>query len=394
MVSLDHPHADVINKELGDNKESNMRLRDEVRNRATGAFQCGDMQSAEHLYTKAIEIHPDATMYSNRSMVRLKMGRNELAAKDAEEAMKLDPSFIKAYYRKAVALKRLGEFDQALETCKKDVVKSVPEMTALITEIEQERKKADVEKAALKAEAEDLTVKRPIPEPTRIPVPAPKRTTPKDDEKSDKDKPVKKDLMRGYKTTEDGKVTSYFHTEISEEAKQLIGDRRPQKIDPPVVAADTNGDEGTKLKSAWNENTFEARGFNKWVEKKVGEVFPLKHSLHNGEFECVCSYTSFEGDLEIVTMRGKPRVINNVSYTFNLKLYNKDEEQIAEGTLKYHNDGNGEYDSEYTNTTVKPEAQQLISTYIRKEGSVIQNAVLKKIEGMMADFRATEAKGL
>ena len=43
--------------------------------------------------------------------------------------------------------------------------------------------------------------------------------------------------MRGYKKTSDGKTTSYFHTEISEEAKRLIeqqGFGKPQKLEAPV----------------------------------------------------------------------------------------------------------------------------------------------------------------
>lgn len=394
MVSLDHPHADVLNHAIVNEKEKDMRLRDEVRSRATGAFQCGDMGSAELLFSKAIEIHPEAVLYSNRSMVRLKMGRNELALKDAEKALELDSTFVKAYYRKALALKRLSKFDQAIDTCKKEIVKDVPEIVALIPEIEQDKKKAELEKAAFKAEAEDLTIKRAVPEPTRVPITPPKRTASKEKEEVDDDddkKPVKQSNMRGYKVTEDGKKTSYFHTDISDEAKKLIGDRRPQKIEPVETKADSDS---PRVKSAWNESTFEAKGYNKWVEKKVVEVFPLKHSLHNGEFECVCSYSSFEGDLEIITMRGKPRVVNNVSYTFNWKLYNKDEDQIADGTLIYHNDGNAEYDTECKSGSIKPEARDLVNTYIRKEGSVVQNALMKKVESIMVDFRATEARGV
>ena len=47
--------------------------------------------------------------------------------------------------------------------------------------------------------------------------------------------------MRGYKKTADGKTTSYFHTEISEEAKKLIeaqGFGKPQKLEAPTEESD------------------------------------------------------------------------------------------------------------------------------------------------------------
>lgn len=36
---------------------------------------------------------------------------------------------------------------------------------------------------------------------------------------------------RGYKTTGDGKLTTYFHRELSEEDKKVIGDNSPRKIE-------------------------------------------------------------------------------------------------------------------------------------------------------------------
>jgi len=218
-------------------------------------------------------------------------------------------------------------------------------------------------------------------------------------ESSENVQPVQQSSMRGYKLTEDGKKTSYFHMDISEEAKRLIGDCRPQKIEPVSESAPSTS--APSLKSAWNESTWEAKGYNKWVEKKVHEVFPLTQALGTPpaeEFECVCSYDSFDGDLEIVTMRGGPRIINNVSYTFAWKLYKKsargaaaaqdEKKEIADGKLIYHNDGNAEYDTEFTHGVIKSEASTAVNTYIKKEGSVLQAALMAKIEGMMADFRA------
>ena len=55
--------------------------------------------------------------------------------------------------------------------------------------------------------------------------------------KASKAQSLESSEMRGYKKTSDSKTTSYFHTEISEEAKRLIeqqGFGKPQKLEAPV----------------------------------------------------------------------------------------------------------------------------------------------------------------
>jgi serine/threonine-protein phosphatase 5 len=50
-------------------------------------------------YTEAIELHPTAVFYSNRSLAMIKMESYGSAILDSNEALALDPSYIKAYYR-------------------------------------------------------------------------------------------------------------------------------------------------------------------------------------------------------------------------------------------------------------------------------------------------------
>jgi hypothetical protein len=47
--------------------------------------------------------------------------------------------------------------------------------------------------------------------------------------------------LRGYKITADGRKTTYFNHELSEEAKALIGDIAPKKI-TPTTSTTSNGD--------------------------------------------------------------------------------------------------------------------------------------------------------
>ena len=74
-----------------------------------------DYVNAMKWYSQAIASAPkDATLYSNRSFafLRLKLGPRALA--DAEEAIKLKPTWAKGYFRRAEALSLAGLHDDAL----------------------------------------------------------------------------------------------------------------------------------------------------------------------------------------------------------------------------------------------------------------------------------------
>ena len=67
-------HQDVLGQKPND-PESKASLVAEIKDRARKAFARKDMPVCEALYTKAIETLPDAPLYSNRSAVRLTLGR-------------------------------------------------------------------------------------------------------------------------------------------------------------------------------------------------------------------------------------------------------------------------------------------------------------------------------
>ena len=79
---------------------------------------------AAEKYTEALEISPtSAIIYSNRAMVYIKMESYGLAIADAEEAIAIDPAYIKAYYRRGSANYALGKYKIAQrdfrEVCKR-----------------------------------------------------------------------------------------------------------------------------------------------------------------------------------------------------------------------------------------------------------------------------------
>lgn len=81
-------------------------------------------QAAEE-YTKAIDLHPTAIFYANRAQAMIKTESYGLAIADCTEALKLDPTYIKAYYRRGNANYALNKLKLALKDFK-TVVKMYP----------------------------------------------------------------------------------------------------------------------------------------------------------------------------------------------------------------------------------------------------------------------------
>ena len=64
-----------------------------------------DFEFAVTCYTKSIEINPmEAASYSNRAMAFLKMKKYGSCIDDAEKALQIDPTYLKAYHRRGKAL--------------------------------------------------------------------------------------------------------------------------------------------------------------------------------------------------------------------------------------------------------------------------------------------------
>ncbi|ORC93162.1 putative TPR-repeat-containing chaperone protein DNAJ [Trypanosoma theileri] len=97
------------------NEESESTLQgSELREEGNKAFKNGDFDAAIDLYTKAIEVNPqEVALFSNRSAAYIKKRSFSEAARDAEAAIAIDPTFAKAYFRLHNALCNLGRFDEA-----------------------------------------------------------------------------------------------------------------------------------------------------------------------------------------------------------------------------------------------------------------------------------------
>lgn len=72
------------------------------------------------VYTEAIKINfNDAVLFSNRSVCYDKLKFFEEAILDAQEAIRIDPTYIKAYNRLANSYKAVGQIKKAVQAYRK-----------------------------------------------------------------------------------------------------------------------------------------------------------------------------------------------------------------------------------------------------------------------------------
>lgn len=95
-------HNDVLNAVPVDD-ESALKLIEEIKNRAKGCISSHNYPGAISLYTKAIEICPNASLgakailYSNRSLCHYSMSNSDPAIDDAGESINADPTYMKVF---------------------------------------------------------------------------------------------------------------------------------------------------------------------------------------------------------------------------------------------------------------------------------------------------------
>ncbi|KAK9829461.1 hypothetical protein WJX72_006003 [[Myrmecia] bisecta] len=94
---------------------ANLDPFDAHRSSGKARFQAGDWASAAGWYTQAIEAGDcSATAFANRSAALAALCSWQESLVDAERAVQLQPSYVKAYYRMGTALLQLGRPSEAL----------------------------------------------------------------------------------------------------------------------------------------------------------------------------------------------------------------------------------------------------------------------------------------
>lgn len=91
-------------------EEKHVEKAEELKKEGNLRYSEGKLEEAIELYTEGISNNPqNHVLYANRSIANFKMEYYKLALDDANKAIELNRTYLKAYYRKASAHMALGQ---------------------------------------------------------------------------------------------------------------------------------------------------------------------------------------------------------------------------------------------------------------------------------------------
>ncbi|CAM9463777.1 unnamed protein product [Pylaiella littoralis] len=401
-------HGDVMGASPSD-EAGKTTLLEEIKSRARAEFARKNLPQAEMLYSKATEIRPeDATLHSNLSAVRLGLNKPAPALENAMEALRLDPAFAKGHYRKGQALMALARPAEAADAFRAggSLEPESKLWAPLVTKAEKAAKEALATVPATNGVSSKSgggsgetavgvgSSSSTVSKSSACSTPAPAATT-TSTAASLGGNNSSESGMKGYKKTADGRTTTYFHNDLTEEAKALIGDIAPKKLEPAAVAGDGGagavGGGGNDV-SAWNKaGTWESRDMTSWAKLRLREL------LREVEFDAsestvkVVEISKLEGDAEISFSRGKKRYL--FDFRFDLKWEAPDLDcGLAKGVLVYPDVGQdcgGDYDVEcQVDSSTPTAAKAFVDRHVRPEGSGLRNAVLDCLATFITELHA------
>ena len=105
--------GDTLQMEITEETQQQAEL---LKAEANECFKQEKFQQAVDLYSKALELNPNKSVYyANRSIANLKLENFGYALTDASKAIECDKNYLKAYYRRAAAHMALGKYKVALK---------------------------------------------------------------------------------------------------------------------------------------------------------------------------------------------------------------------------------------------------------------------------------------
>ena len=377
------PHSDVLSVSINETSTAEQRetLYAELQRRSKAAVQAKQWYDAVTLYTKAIEccggtssdkndatsaasryLHTlpltKATLYANISLCLGKMNRWTEAVTNAQQSVDSDATYMKGWYRLGQAQAMEKAFSHAIAAYEKAMALD-PSNTVLQKELEKCKVALEAkEKEDAENETKDETTTTTASTKTTTKVSTKVVTADDDitmkvmDRTTDNDiimddsinnEFTKSDYVRGYKIV-NGKKTSYFHNELSEDAKQLIGDIAPKKIDPTdasMAVSSTTTTAAEEGKSVWNKaGTWEEKDCTHWATdtitdmlQKVSYTLPSSSPAPNAVISISKIVVQPNSHASFATVRTKKRYIYELDLIVHWNFVHQ--EMSASGTIRF-----------------------------------------------------------
>jgi hypothetical protein len=204
-----------------------------------------------------------------------------------------------------------------------------------------------------------------------------------DDEEEETGPPI-----RGYKTTEDGRKTTFFNHDLSAEAKALIGDIAPKKLEMASVQQPSPLMSGTG--SAWNTaGTFESVNMTAWCTQRLTELIQGVSVVTPGGGSVKVDSVTLVGEGEIVSNRGKVKRI--CDFTLSVKWVFSADNKTLKGTMEVP-DISADEDFEVSDVKIDgtsvPELQPLFVEHVKKSSGAFQKAVVGGIHQFCQEFKS------
>mmetsp|Transcript_45455 Transcript_45455/g.51312 ORF Transcript_45455/g.51312 Transcript_45455/m.51312 type:complete len:437 (-) Transcript_45455:27-1337(-) len=361
-MAMMSPHRNVLEADP-DNEESKQKLVDELRSRGRAAVKAKNWMDAKLLYEKVLTISTvdnknKAIFHSNLSLVENKMGQMEKARIAAEAATQKDENYVKGWWRLGQALTALHRLQDALEAYSKAKVLDSTNKT-LIKEHQKVQKLVDEEESLMTDDVDttnNSTSTTPLTTKTTQVVCKEKSSKSPgegriNNNNSNKEKDVendsklftKSDPIRGYKVV-NGKKTSYFHNELDEKSKALIGDIAPKKIENTTAhsgdAGGNNNNSNILGTSVWNgAGTWEEKNVTNWAKDTLTKsILQTKYTLPSSSpapsaLVTVEKVTKLDGHASVVVVRGKMRFIYEFCCKLEWQLKKDDDDLNCRGSL-------------------------------------------------------------
>ncbi len=423
-------HQDVMDAQPGD-KAGKLALCEEIKNRAKGSLASKNYREAGLLYSKAIEVMAGqgedaylSILHANRSMCELGMGKGFEAEADAALSLRLDPTYVKAYYRRGAALCKLARWEEARDVLQQGLERKPEdkEMQAQLDKVlfslsnpdstPKPQHAATAAAAATSAAAAVPKARSTIstsagtssstkPVDTRAKATSASISRPARPEEPEAEADGEEDgtKYRGYKMTSDGRKTTFFNNELDSQTKELIGDIAPKKLVPaggagaaPVLegAAPTQG-------SAWNmAGTFESKDLSGWARDRLSDMLRgVEAALPGGEAVVKVTEATVTGDGEVVAARGKRKHIYDFTASIKWSAAFMNSEQgpaLVTGSLTV-NDIDADEDSGYEAAgyavTGSPTPQQLavLNANVRSSSTGLQPRLFAQMDAFRREFK-------
>ncbi|CCI49653.1 unnamed protein product [Albugo candida] len=388
-------HSDVLNADPVE-KEDVVKLVEEIKRRGNAAFQQKSLPEADVLYSKGIQCDPENfsnnihILYANRSAAKLEMGKVEDALSDAESSIKFEPKYTKGYFRKAQSLVKLCRYQEALDAT--DIARNLEpdnkSVCALLKQISDSKMKdatkpmnGTTSKEQRKSQVtRTQSVKQPKTQTQAQPNTGPLA---EDDESLG-------GSVRGYKKLADGRVTTFFHNELDEQTKQLIGDIAPKPVNDPN-AVQIKSVEGA---SAWNQgNTFEERNMTAWAKERIESLFrdlsvPFDEARLKGQLS-VESIMDLNGDASVAFLRGSKRYIYEFSFRLKCNLTIQGRDQKTEGNLQFLDFSSDNCDNEVevnVSSRYQTESGKALHASLTSPSSPLRQEIAKRLDMFVREF--------